>query len=169
MSQQPEIESFRAKLVLEREKLKSAASRFSAEQAVLPGADGWSVKDILAHVANAERVNVKFARLMLTQDQPVQLKEVAEEYADFELPFTLDRFNAYVAAKWRAVPLEDVLRHLDATRAETLEWLGTLTPDQLERGGQHAVWGTQTVRGMLKILIIHDKAHTHDLVQRLRE
>ena len=32
-----------------------------------------------------------------------------------------------------------------------------------ERRGQHAVWGEQTVRTMLRILALHDKMHTQDV------
>lgn len=168
MSDYPEIENIKHRLVTERAKVMAAVALLSPVEVVRQLPDGWSAKDILAHLANSEAVNVKFARLMLSQDQPVQLRAVAGDYPDFTAvhdTFTLDDFNAYIAEKWRTTPWSDVLRALEATRSDTLTWLDSLTPEQLDRGGEHAVWGDQTVRGMLKILVIHDKVHAPDLRQ----
>jgi hypothetical protein len=59
-----------------------------------------------------------------------------------------------------------VMTALNETRADTLAWLATLTPEQLERAGAHAVWGNQSVRGMFRILVIHDKFHRGDIEKR---
>lgn len=168
MSDYAEIENIKHRLVTERAKVMAAVALLSPIELVRQLPDGWSAKDILAHLANSEAVNVKFARLMLSQDQPVQLRAVASDFPDFiasRETFTLDEFNAYIAEKWRTTPWTSVLTALETTRNETLAWLESLTPEQLDRGGEHAVWGDQTVRGMLKILVIHDKLHTQDLTR----
>lgn len=168
MSDYAEIENIKHRLITERTKIMAAVAALSPADVLRPLPDGWSAKDILAHLANSEAVNVKFARLMLSQNQPVQLRAVASDYPDFIAShdtFTLDEFNAYIAEKWRITPWSDVLSTLQTTRNETLAWLESLTPAQLDRSGEHAVWGDQTVRGMLKILVIHDKLHTQDLAR----
>jgi hypothetical protein len=109
---------------------------------------------------------VKFAKLMLASDTPVQVQAVAADFPDYKGPFELDRFNAYMTDKLRARGFDNILRALTETRAETLVWMDTLTLEQLERRGVHAAWGDQTVRGMLKILMLHDKAHRQDIVSR---
>jgi hypothetical protein len=58
---------------------------------------------------------------------------------------------------------------LERTGADTLAWVEALTPEDLERGGEHAAWGDQTVRGMLRILALHDKVHTQDILKRVRQ
>lgn len=163
MSDYAEIETLHARLDARRAILLQALQPLGREAWLQPGPGGWSVKDILAHLAYAEAVNVKFARLMLSQDRPEQLVVLAQDYPDYVGPFTLDNFNAYMTAKWRAKSLEEIEAALLETRAETLAWLDSLTPEQLERGGQHAVWGDQTIRGIFKILAIHDKLHTQDI------
>lgn len=159
----PALESFRAKLALERAKLLDAAAAFSPTAQLEPLPGGWSPRDLLAHVATSEALNVRFARLILSQEQPVQLEAVAADYPDYTGPFDLDRFNAYMTARHRKWTMEEVRRELDATRAATLAWLETLSAADLDRAGRHAVWGEQTVRTMLKILILHDKMHAADL------
>lgn len=166
MSVHAEIETLENKLTTERAKLWDAVSQLTPEEMTRPCEGGWSVQDLLAHVTMGEQVNVHFAKLMITQDRPLQLRELARDFPDYRGPFALDDFNAFMAEKWRAKSLDEILNELRQTRADTLMWLETLTPEQLARGGQHAVWGDQTVRGMLKILVIHDKMHVQDLLKR---
>lgn len=166
MSHVPEIETLKQKLALERAKLLDAVNALSAAERAEPFLDGWSVNDLLAHVAHSEAVNVKFAKLMLTNAKPVQVEAVAADFPDYVGEFELDRFNAYMTDKLRAHSPEQILQNLRETRAATLAWMEQLTPEQLERRGEHAAWGEQTVRGMLKILALHDKMHTQDILKR---
>jgi uncharacterized damage-inducible protein DinB len=155
------------KLNTERAKLLAAFADLSPETMLKPfGDEGWSIKDVLAHLAMAEDVNVRFAKRMVARETPVQLDELANEFPDFPLPFELDKFNGWMAERWRAKSLGEVLAAVHATRATTLAWVDTLTPEQLERSGAHAVWGNQSVRGMLRILVIHDKFHRGDVEKR---
>jgi hypothetical protein len=166
MSAITEIETLASKLRTERARLLSAVGGLEAGEFTRPFGEGWSVKDILAHLAAAEELNVKFAKMMVSQERPVQLREFAADYPDFTGSFSLDGFNAYLTAKLHSIPLRDVLNQLQETRAVTLAWVETLTADQLGRGGQHAVWGDQTVRGMLRILALHERVHTRDILKR---
>lgn len=166
MSPVPELESLKSKLVLERGKLLDAVNALPLTERAEPFLDGWSVNDLLAHLAHSEAVNVKFAKLMLASDTPVQVEAVAADFPDYTGPFELDRFNAYMTDKLRARGFEGILRYLTDTRAETLQWMDTLTEEQLERKGVHAAWGDQNVRGMLKILRLHDKVHTQDILNK---
>ena len=168
MSLAPEIEALRNKLMDER--LKSMTALETVTPAEMWNADngGWSVKDILAHVTNAEQLNMKFTRLMLEGDKPIQLIAFRAEYPDYAGAFELDRFNAYMYLKLRDVPLETILRDLADVRAATLAWIETLTPDVLDLLGEHAAWGPQSVRGMLKILMLHDKMHTQEIMKRIQ-
>jgi uncharacterized damage-inducible protein DinB len=161
------VEAIKAKLNAERAKLLEAIANVPREVMLRPFGDGgWSIKDILAHVAMAEEVNVKFARMMIAKDEPLQLREFAAEYPDFPGEFELDKFNAWMSERWRAKSLEEIIAALNSSRAETRTWLDTLTPAQLERTGEHAVWGKQSVKGMFRILVIHDKFHRGDIEKR---
>ncbi len=169
MSAYAQIEALAIKLSTARAKLWDAVRQLDASDFTSPLDGGWSVKDVLAHLAAAEALNVKFAKLMVSQERPVQLEALAGDYPDYIGPFSLDGFNGYLTDKLRAKPLTDVLNGLEATRSDTLEWVETLTPEDLERGGQHAAWGDQTVRGMLRILALHDKVHTQDILRAMSD
>lgn len=161
-----DIAGIKSKLNAERAKLQEAFKGLTPDAMTRPFEGGWSIKDILAHIAMAEGVNTKFAKLMTAKDTPVQLDELAAEYPDYPMPFELDKFNAWMTERWQKKSLIEIIDALHATRAETLVWLDTLTPAQLEKVGEHAMWGNQSVRGMFKILVIHDKFHRGDVEKR---
>jgi uncharacterized damage-inducible protein DinB len=155
------------KLIAERAKLLTSLMNVPRDVMMRPHGDaGWSIKDLLAHVAAAESVNVKFAKMMIAKESPLQLREFAAEFPDYPGEFDLDKFNAWMTERWRAKSLDEILAALNGTRADTLAWLNTLTLGQLERTGEHAVWGKQSVRGMFRILMIHDKFHRGDIEKR---
>ncbi len=167
MSAPDDVTGIKEKLNVERAKLLESFAQTPRETMLRPFGDGgWSIKDVLAHVAMAESVNVAFAKMMIAKDTPLQLKEFAAEYPDFPGEFELDKFNAWMTERWRAQSLDQVLAALNQTRQETLAWLETLSPAQLERSGEHAVWGNQSVRGMFRILVIHDRVHRGDILKR---
>lgn len=161
-----DISAIKTRLSTERDKLLASLSNIPPATALRSFQGGWSIKDVLAHVAVAESVNVRFARMMIAKDSPVQVVEFALEYPDFPPPFELDRFNAWMTERWRETSFDQVLDTLRAERTQTLAWLDTLAPEQLDRSGEHAVWGTQTVRGMLRLLSIHDRFHRADVEKR---
>jgi len=167
MANPESVDEIRSKLETERAKLRAAIADTPRDAMLRPFGDGgWSIKDILAHIAMAEQVNVQFAKLMVAKEAPLQLREFAAAYPDFPGEFELDKFNAWMTERWRVKSLEEILAALNDARADTLAWLATLTPAQLERTGEHAVWGKQSVRGMLRILVIHDKFHRGDIEKR---
>lgn len=161
------IAEMKAKLTSERAKLIESFAGLPREIILRPYGDaGWSIKDVLAHVAMAEAVNVKFAKLMVAKESPLQLTEFAAEFPDFLGEFELDKFNAWMTERWRAKSFEEICAALQEVRADTLAWMDTLAPEHLERSGEHAVWGKQSVRGMFRILVIHDKFHRGDIEKR---
>ncbi len=164
-----EIQTLKSKLQAERDRLWQAAAALVPSEMDRPAPASWSPREILAHVAFSERINVQFARLMVETDDPVQLDVMKHDFPDYPGPFSLDDFNAYLSTRWQGLPLEQVLVLFHATRAETLAWIDSLAPEELERTGQHAVWGEQTVRSMIRILAIHDKLHAQEIRNLKRE
>jgi hypothetical protein len=160
------VAAIKNKLEVERAKLLESFKGLPVDVMTHPYEGGWSIRDVLAHVAMAEGVNVKFAKLILAKETPVQLQELAGEYPDYPLPFELDKFNAWMTERWSKRSLVEIVDALHAARKDTLLWLDSLTPEQLERKGQHAVWGDQSIHGMLRILVIHDKFHRGDIEKR---
>lgn len=104
---------------------------------------------------------------MVDKSVPDQVVEMAAEYPDYIGPFELDRFNAWMTERRRTLPLDNVMADLQAARAQTLAWLDTLAPEQVERRGKHAVWGQVTVRALIRMLGIHDRMHRAE-IEKLR-
>jgi hypothetical protein len=162
-----DVAGIKKKLTDERARLLESFENLARETLLRPfGEEGWSIKDLLAHVAMAEAVNVKFAKLMVSKDVPHQLKELAGDYPELRGEFELDKFNAWMTERWRTKSLEQILAALNAAREDTLSWLDTLAPAQLERNGEHAAWGNLSVKGVFRILVIHDKFHRADIEKR---
>ncbi len=159
-----DVSEIRAKLESERAKLLAAFASVPREDMLrVPSGGGWSIKDILVHIGMAETFNVRFAQLMVEKSEPDQLVEAARENPEYTGEFELDRINAWMTERGRRMSLAEALAALDSTRAHTLAWLETLTPEQLDRRGKHAVWGDQTVRSMFHILVLHDRMHRGDI------
>ncbi|HEX7587166.1 MAG TPA: DinB family protein [Anaerolineae bacterium] len=162
-----DIAGIKKKLVEERAKLLESFANLPQEVLLRPfGEEGWSIKDLLAHLAMAESVNVKFAKIMVVKDVPHQLKELAADYPELQGKFDLDKFNAWMTERWRIKTFEQIAAALNAARADTLVWLDTLAPVQLERNGEHAAWGNLSIKGVFRILVIHDKFHRADIEKR---
>ena len=161
------LAQIKTKLESERTRLNELVATLSRAELLEPHESGWAIKDLLAHLAVAENLNMKFARAMVDLDNPAQLKIFRGDFPDYpHEEFTLDGFNAYMTEKLRAHELEFVLSELARVRGETLGWLATLREEQLDRRGTHAVWGEQSVRGMFRIIALHDRIHRDDIARR---
>jgi uncharacterized damage-inducible protein DinB len=162
-----DVAGIKNKLTDERAKLFESFMNLPREIQLRPfGEEGWSIKDLLAHVAMAESVNVKFAKIMVSKDAPHQLKELAADFPELHGEFELDKFNAFMTERWRTKSFEEIVAALKQVREDTLSWLETLTPVQLERNGEHAAWGNLTIKGVFRILVLHDKFHRADIEKR---
>ena len=166
MSAPDNASGIKEKLNAERARLLESFKGLPTERLLRLYEGGWSIRDILAHVAMAEAVNGRFAKLIVEKNAATQIRDLKKEYPDFPGQFELNKFNAWMTERWRTKSLVEVLGELHRTRADTLAWLETLTPEQLERKGKHAVWEEQTVKGMFRILVIHDKFHRADIEKR---
>ena len=124
----------------------------SEEQALHRYAPGkWSIKEVLGHVADAERVFayrlLRFARADAT-------------------PLPGFEENDYVpAGRFDDRPLADLVTELRAVRVATLALARGLPPDALDRRGT-ASGGSFTARGTLWIIAGHELHHRGVLRER---
>ena len=111
----------------------------------------WSVKDVLAHLAGAERGHQQVIHAL-----------VAGEVAG-QPGFDLDAFNqADVAARERWT-LAQVLEDLDAGRAGTLALLESVGDNGWDRAGFHPGGFDTTVEGTFRVIAIHERRHAKDI------
>jgi hypothetical protein len=97
-------------------------SDLSTEQLIQPGVTGdWSVKDILAHVTTWEEESLKHLPHILQGIQPPRYSVL---YGG------IDAFNAQMTEQKRSLPLSEVLRQLDETHHQLLDYLQTVPEEQ---------------------------------------
>lgn len=107
--------------------IQAVVSRLSeAQLAHVRSADGWSVKDHLAHLAVWER-----SALAIVRGEPrhraLGVDEALYARGDF------DQLNAAIYERHRADPLEMVLADWSAAHQQLLTALGSLTDADLQR------------------------------------
>jgi len=113
----------------------------------MPFLDGWTVKDLLAHVAAWDRWELREMRYMAS-GEILDLTEVRDT----------DAFNADVVAAWRDRTLAEVLAELREARAAWVAWLQALLEEEFFRqrlfGGED--W---SFPGCVEVQWRHDAQH----------
>ncbi|MDP9237640.1 MAG: DinB family protein [Chloroflexota bacterium] len=111
-----------------------------------PGAEGWSPKDVVAHLLSiAPRSSLERVRLMLESDTP-PIPNVDEE-------------AILAASGMRSWPLARLLDAFDVERGERTAVLSRLTDEQFRRCGQHSVAGLISVADVINHVAYHDLLH----------
>jgi hypothetical protein len=117
------------------------------------GAETWCPFDVIGHLIDGEETDwIPRARIILGSN-PARRFE----------PF--DRFHHLEAN--RGVPLATLLDRFAARRAESLEALRgfNLTPELLERTGEHPELGAVTLSQLLSTWAVHDLDHLAQIVR----
>lgn len=116
--------------------------------------NGWTVRQVVHHVADAHMVLYTRARIALTEDNPPV--KLWDEITWAELPDA------------RAMPIDSSLTAADAVHARFTYLLNALTPDQFGRTMQHAVWGVIPIDELIELCAWHGNHHTAH-IRSLRE
>jgi hypothetical protein len=90
-------------------------------QLIEPGVmDDWSVKDILAHVTTWEEEALKYLLLIIKGDKPPRYIQYGG----------IDAFNAQMTEQKRGLALFEVLRQLDSTHGQLIDYLQGVPEEQ---------------------------------------
>jgi uncharacterized damage-inducible protein DinB len=133
------------------EELTEVVRRLPAEQLERRGApaEGWTARQVLAHLADFELMAAVRVRMVLSMDRPALASYDQEEFTD--------RFSDL------DTPAE-ALERFTVNRRATLRVLDALGPGDLERTGIHPVRGEERLRRTLEMLARHDRGHLDQLV-----
>ena len=111
--------------------------------------DKWSPIEVVQHLADAELVAAWRVRIILTQDNP-------------PLPgFDQDAFARDL--RYRDVPFDEAMAQLAGVRNANLRLYRSLAPVELERAGQHAERGPESVGHIIRMMAGHDLVHRRQL------
>jgi hypothetical protein len=122
-----------------------------AELDFKPAPDKWTVRQIVAHLADSELVAADRFRRIIAEENPTLIG--------------YDQ-NAWAAnlnyAKKKSSESVDLFRRL---RADCYELLKDLTPGTFERKGNHSERGVVTLRELLQTMAEHAEAHARQIRQ----
>lgn len=118
-----------------------------------PAPDEWSLKEIAAHVRDAEVAFLERLTLIVTEDEP-DLPDVDSA--------------AYVTERdYQSLDLYDVLLEFSRLRHHSAAILWSLAPDDWEREGLHPYRGRLSIMQVARDMNEHDLEHLWQ-VRRLR-
>jgi hypothetical protein len=148
----PELEELLEKIESQRGELVGQLRQMTEEEAGRrPSERDWSAKEQVAHLATYERLFLEWA--LAVRDKPGSQVGLIEGNPE-----------AYPEAQ--ASSLDDVLLGLAAARSDTLAAIEGLTTEELQRKGQHLVFGEMSVLQMLRALYRHDRMHMDQIAGR---
>ena len=119
-------------------------------------ADGkWSAREHLAHLGRYHEVFLERLDRMLAEDAPQLGRYRSEEDPD--------------AARWFRLPAPMILDRMRELRAELIERVAKLGPEDWRRTGVHPVFGEMSVLLWLEFFLAHEGHHFYAVFQRARE
>jgi hypothetical protein len=119
-----------------------------------PAADEWCLKDIAAHLRDAE---------VLYQRQIEAIVQRADPFLPYESIDVLPAENDY-----RSQPIGQFLREWEDARQETVWLLRMLGEEDWQRTGRHPYRGRVSIYDLVRELHEHDLEHLYQ-ARRLRE
>jgi uncharacterized damage-inducible protein DinB/predicted RNase H-like HicB family nuclease len=138
-----------ARLAAERagllEQLLGLGERALTEMSIL---EGWTVKDMLAHMAAWDRWEQRAMRSMVAGEDP-----------DLTAAQDFDAANAASVAGWRDRTVAEVVTELGAARSEWVAWLEGLPQEEFFRPRSYEGWDWTFAVVPLKVQWEHDAGH----------
>jgi uncharacterized damage-inducible protein DinB len=111
----------------------------------------WSVRDVLAHMADAERGLLGQIRRLLVGEPTVPDN------------FDLNRWNRSAVRKRAGQSHQEILSDLEQAHQTILTALSQVDPTQLDRVGRHPDGRLLTVDGYFRRIADHRREHTVDI------
>jgi hypothetical protein len=143
----------------ERPQLFATVRAVTDEQADLkrPG-ENYSVREILAHLAGAERGMTRMAQNAAADKNP----RLPEGYVN-------DEYNARQQAKRKDKSVSELVAELTESRQQLFAFMETLRDEDLDKPAEHPIVGDTDVWGVLNVLVEHEQEHTLQLGEWVAE
>jgi|SRR6185437_6536398 len=136
-------------------KLRAAVAGLSDAQLDTPYREGgWTVRQVVHHLADAQLNWYIRPKLAVTEDVPVTKTYAEQLWA--ELP------------DGRSGPIEPSLRIYEGVIARWLRFYESLAPEQWGRKFSNPEWGTLTVEDALRGMAWHSRHHTAHITELRR-
>ena len=116
---------------------------------------GWSVRQLAAHLADAER------------GHQFQVMNIAEGKDVIPEDFDIERYNKRVTEKSAELTPSQIREQLALYRQQLNDWLFNLDEALLDQKGRHASLRIMTVEQILNIVVSHERGHGADMAKAL--
>ncbi len=142
--------------------LEGATAGLSEEEAArCPTSGGWTIREIIEHVATGEEqmfvaVTQGFRELPEARQDAENEKKILDAAVDRSRKFTSPEVSR---PRGRFVSLADALEHFRACRARTVQYVRECPDDQRRRTVKHPLAGVVTGYEYLLILARHPARH----------
>ena len=134
-----------------RSAMQRALSRIDTQTEICPG---WTVKEILAHIAGWDAVGTSCLQAHLAGEQPPPLEARG-----------IDAYNAYVVAGCATLTYEEVIEDWKRARRQFVKALSEAPPDKLRDPVQFP-WGeTGSIARLVSILDEHEREHASEILE----
>jgi uncharacterized protein (TIGR03083 family) len=139
-----------------RDGLLSTLARISESDWAKPSSvEGWTVKDILTHLAYNQ------------PSQPRLIRNIVEGKGGVPANFDLNYYNKRGLEKQQGKSIDDLKADLAVGHTEALKLIDELSDEQLDVKGNHPSAGFVTVAEILHMIAYHDMQHTRHIAEAL--
>jgi len=125
------------------------------EVLLAPNPEGWSLKDIVAHLHDA---------------RGIAFRDRIQRLLDEDHPFvqSIDPPARLIAGGYPSRGLPELLAELEQQRSQDVEWLQSMSEQQLGRTGGHDKVGEISVSDIAHQWAAHDMAHMRQIAHMLQ-
>jgi hypothetical protein len=150
-------QAIKAKLSETRDYLNSLLDQVGDrwEQQVYSDGLGWTVRQLVNHLTDADRGHMNQAMTYAEGGELVP--------ADFDI----ERYNAHITRKTAEKSPAQALEELAAQRQQIFEWLDNVDEAKLDLKGRHASLKMMTVEEILRYSAAHEHQHAVELADAL--
>lgn len=151
------INHLKARLDESRQYLNSVLDQVGDRWETPVYSDGlkWTVRQIVAHLADADR------------GHNAQAMNIAEGKDIIPEDFDIERYNRRTTEKTAEKSGEQARSELEASRKQLTEWLFTIDDNMLDKKGRHASLRIMTVEEILGVTVAHERSHAKDIAAAL--
>ncbi|HEX3053660.1 MAG TPA: DinB family protein [Aggregatilineaceae bacterium] len=146
------------KLAKSRETLLSVITTLNENLLERRSSDGWSIRQILTHLVNAEEDHRQVIEVTLLGRTDLIPRE-----------FSLDKHNQQRLHERGSLSYEAIRAGLDEQRRATETLLQSLSDEQLATNVPHPALGNKTVDEIFRVIALHERMHAQEIAALLKE
>lgn len=120
----------------------------------------WTVLEVAKHLYISEDGMVKLMQKIKEHTNPNTLPGVPED-------FDRDRYNKRGVQKLEELSKDDIVKKLAESRTSYINFIESLSEDDLKKRGRHASLNVYTIEEIIKIIPTHEQEHLEKIQNAL--